>query len=94
MKLCFICDLVWMGTAVITASRSSHGACQHACRIDRAPFSSENRTRDEFNFPPHRTKRIVDQIPCHRYASRNVTIHFIPLHSMLKRQFFMAYINF
>ncbi|ATF37612.1 hypothetical protein CO709_23845 [Burkholderia thailandensis] len=84
MKFCFICDLVWMGTAVVTAPRSLHGACQHVRRIDRALFPSRKQYQDEFNCSMHRTNRIVDLIRCRRYAGRNVTSHSIPLHSTFK----------
>ncbi|ARK53262.1 hypothetical protein BOC52_25560 [Burkholderia pseudomallei] len=81
LKFCFISDLVWMGTAVVTAPRSPHGTCQHAHPIDRAPFSPKKQTLDEFNCQIHRTNRIVDRHLHCRYGCRNVTEHSIPLHS-------------
>ncbi|MBM5623832.1 hypothetical protein GSH00_09280 [Burkholderia pseudomallei] len=81
LKFCFISDLVWMGTAVVTAPRSPHGTCQHAHPIDRAPFSPKKQTLDEFNCQIHRTNRIVDRHLHCRYGCRNVTAHSIPLHS-------------
>ncbi|AAU50010.1 hypothetical protein BMA2003 [Burkholderia mallei ATCC 23344] len=81
LKFCFISDLVWMGTAVVTAPRSPHGTCQHAHPIDRAPFSPKKQTLDEFICQIHRTNRIVDRHLHCRYGCRNVTAHSIPLHS-------------
>ncbi|KGR96754.1 hypothetical protein X946_4787 [Burkholderia sp. ABCPW 111] len=82
LKFCFICDLVWIGTAVITARRSSHGACQHVRRVDRPLFSSKMQIVGEFNCSICRTGSIVNVSPYSRYERRNVTMHCIPLHSI------------